>query len=78
MASNRKTAANLAWLGKYLALGLTLPAYVAAGYVLGTFADHWLHIPFLRVLGILLGMTAGLTQILRELSRESKRPNSGQ
>jgi F0F1-type ATP synthase assembly protein I len=77
LASNRKNAAhNLAWLGKYLALGLTLPASVAAGYVLGALADHWLHIQFLRVLGILLGMAAGLVQILRELFRESKRPDA--
>jgi F0F1-type ATP synthase assembly protein I len=77
LASNRKTAANLAWLGKYLALGLTLPASVAAGYILGALADHWLHIPFLRVLGIILGMATGLIQILRELSHESKRSGSG-
>ncbi len=62
----------LFWLGKYLSLALTLPASVAAGYILGTLADHWLHVPFLRALGILLGMGAGLIQILRELSRETK------
>lgn len=66
----------LIWLGKYLSLGLTLPASVAAGYILGTLADHWLHMAFLRVLGIGLGMAAGIAQVLRELSRESKR--SGQ
>lgn len=60
----------LIWLGKYLSLALTLPAAVFAGYMLGAFADHFLHIPFLRVLGIMLGMGAGLFQILRELSRE--------
>jgi F0F1-type ATP synthase assembly protein I len=73
MASNRKTGANLTWLGKYLSLALTLPASVAAGYILGATADHWLHISFLRVLGILLGMAAGIIQVLRELSRESNR-----
>ena len=63
----------LIWLGRYLSLALTLPASVVAGYILGALADHWLHVPFLRVLGILLGMAAGLIQILRELSRESKK-----
>jgi F0F1-type ATP synthase assembly protein I len=65
----------LIWLGKYLSLALTLPASVAAGYIIGAFADRWLHVPFLRVLGIALGMGAGLAQIVRELSRESKRPS---
>jgi F0F1-type ATP synthase assembly protein I len=75
LASNRKTARDIAWLGKYLSLGLTLPAAVAAGYILGALADRWLHIPLLRVLGIALGMAAGIAQVLRELSRESKRSN---
>lgn len=63
----------LIWLGKYLSLALTLPASVVAGYILGAFADHWLHVPILRALGIFLGMAAGLVQILRELSRDERR-----
>jgi len=65
---------SLSWLAKYLSLALTLPASVMAGYILGTFADNWLHFPLLRVIGIVLGMCAGLIQIVRELSRETK-PN---
>lgn len=76
MASNRKTASQLTWLGKYLSLALTLPASVFAGYILGALADRWLHIAFLRALGILLGMAAGIYQVIRELLRETKRPNS--
>jgi|GEM_PF-2028687 len=74
----QKPDKSLFWLGKYLSLALTLPAAVAAGYILGTLADHWLHVPFLRVLGILLGMAAGLTQILKELSRETGKRGPGQ
>ena len=61
----------LTWLGKYRSLALTLPASVVAGYILGSFFDKWLQIPFLRVLGLLLGMVAGLVQIFRELNRET-------
>jgi len=61
------------WLGKYLSLALTLPASVVAGYILGALADHWLHRPILKALGILLGMAAGLMQIVRELSRDEKK-----
>jgi F0F1-type ATP synthase assembly protein I len=64
---------SLLWLGKYLSLALTLPASVVAGYILGSLADHWLHVAFLRVIGIILGMAAGLIQIFRELAREEKR-----
>jgi F0F1-type ATP synthase assembly protein I len=64
---------SLIWLSKYLSLALTLPASVGAGYMLGAFADHFLHLPLLRAAGILVGMAAGLIQIIRELTRESKK-----
>lgn len=60
-------------LGKYLSLALTLPASVFAGYLLGAAADHWLQVPFLRAVGILLGMATGIYQILHELSRDERR-----
>jgi len=61
------------WLGKYLSLTLSLPASVAAGYILAAFANRWLHLSFLPAVGILLGMAAGLFQIFRELSRDEKK-----
>lgn len=61
------------WLGRYLSLALTLPASVAAGYILATFANRWLHQSYLPAIGILLGMAAGLIQIFRELSRDQSK-----
>lgn len=61
-------------LGKYLSLGLTLPASVFAGYLLGLAVNHWFHKPFLPALGIFLGMIAGVYQVIRELLRDEKRP----
>jgi F0F1-type ATP synthase assembly protein I len=68
---------SLIWLSKYLSLAFTLPASVLAGYILGAVADHWLHIPVLRAVGILLGMVAGMIQIIRELSRDERRTKNG-
>jgi len=64
---------SIFWLGKYLSLGLTLPASVAGGYFLGAFADEHFHLPWLRAVGILLGFAAGLIQVLKELARDDKR-----
>ena len=64
---------GLYWLGKYLSLALTLPASVFAGYILGAFANHYLHHSWVIALGILLGMAAGLIQVIRELSREGRK-----
>jgi F0F1-type ATP synthase assembly protein I len=63
---------SLILIGKYVSLALTLPASAAAGYILGALADDWLRSSFLRVIGIILGMTAGLVQIFRELNRDTK------
>lgn len=68
-----KPESPFTWLGKYLSLALTLPASVAAGYILGAAADRWLHVSWLPAVGILLGMTAGVLQVIRELTREEKR-----
>ncbi len=64
---------SLTWLGKYISLGLTLPASVAAGYMMGSAADHYWHHPILRAVGILLGMAGGLWQVLKEVTRDERR-----
>jgi F0F1-type ATP synthase assembly protein I len=64
---------SVLWFGKYLSLALTLPASVMGGYLLGAVGDDLFHLPFLRAVGILLGMAAGIFQILRELSRDDKK-----
>jgi F0F1-type ATP synthase assembly protein I len=68
---------SLIWLSKYLSLAFTLPASVLAGYILGAVVDHWLHLPILRAVGILLGMVAGMVQIIREISRDERRTKNG-
>ena len=77
LALNRKTSSGpgkqFIWLGKYLSLALTLPASVAAGYILGTVADYYFQHPLLRAIGIIVGMMAGLVQIIRELAREEQK-----
>jgi F0F1-type ATP synthase assembly protein I len=73
MVDMAKPDRSLTWLGKYLSLALTLPASVVAGYILGSALDHWLHLPILRAVGIVLGMIGGLMQIFRELNRDVKR-----
>jgi F0F1-type ATP synthase assembly protein I len=64
---------SVLWFGKYLSLALTLPAAVMGGYLFGVAADHLFHLPFLRPVGILLGMGTGIFQILRELSRDDRK-----
>lgn len=76
MASSHRPDSPLLWLSKYLALALTLPASVAAGYLLGWAADYWLHIALLRAVGIILGMAAGIIQIVKQLNRDTAGENT--
>lgn len=64
---------SLLWLGKYVSLALTLPASLVAGYILGAIANHWLHWPPVRALGILVGMATGITKIVQELARDDRK-----
>ena len=73
MPATSKPEHSLTWLGKYISLSLTLPASVAAGYLLGSGADHYWHHPILRAIGILLGMAGGLLQVFKELTRDERR-----
>jgi F0F1-type ATP synthase assembly protein I len=68
-----KPTSSFTWLGKYLSLALVLPASVVAGYLIGTFAEHFLHWPLLPAAGIVLGMTSGLVHVFKEVSRDEKR-----
>jgi F0F1-type ATP synthase assembly protein I len=68
---------SLLWLGKYLSLALTLPASLVAGYILGAIADHWVHWPLLRAVGILVGMATGIIKIVQELGRDDRKKRAG-
>ena len=59
--------------GKYLALATAVPSYVLAGFLVGAFADHFLHWPILKALGVVLGTFLGLSQLIRQLLRDEKR-----
>lgn len=59
-------------LGKYISLALMLPASVAAGYFVGAAVADWLHVPIIKVLGVLLGAAAGLIKVVQAISHEGK------
>jgi MFS family permease len=68
-----KPDSSLYLLGKYLGLVFLLPSGAIAGYLLGGFAEHWLHWSWLRPAGIVLGIVGGFIKLLDELLRDAKR-----
>jgi hypothetical protein len=63
-------------LGKYLGMAFLLPSGAVAGYLMGRFAEHFLHWPGLPAAGIILGVLAALVKLIQELIRDSNRPPS--
>jgi F0F1-type ATP synthase assembly protein I len=60
-------------LGKYLSLALMLPAGAFAGYLIGRFAQHWIHAEWPVLVGIILGVAASIYKVFEELMREVRR-----
>jgi hypothetical protein len=61
-------------LGKYLGLAFMLPSGAVAGYLIGRFAEHYLHWSILPGAGIVAGLVASLVKLIQELLRESRSP----
>lgn len=60
-------------LGKYLSLALMLPAGAFAGFLLGRFAEHWIHASWPTLAGIVLGVIASVMKVFDELMRDVRR-----
>ncbi len=63
-----------ALVGFYASLGFILPIGAVGGFVLGWYADRWLHTsPVLSVTLGFLGAASGFIEVLRLLKRAEKR-----
>jgi ABC-type uncharacterized transport system permease subunit len=67
-----KPDSTLYLLGKYLGLAFILPSGAVAGYLIGRFAEHYLHWPILPGAGIVAGLVASLVKLIQELLRDSR------
>jgi F0F1-type ATP synthase assembly protein I len=60
-------------VGRFTHLAFVLPAATAAGWLLGTAVDHWLHKTWLSVVGLILGTVAGFVELIRTaISKDSE------
>jgi ATP synthase protein I len=53
-------------------LGLLLPASLVIGWAIGLALDHWLHLHWMNVAGLILGAIAGFVQTIRIVLSHSK------
>ena len=50
---------------KMLQIAFVLPCALVIGWVLGAWADHWLHQSWITIAGVILGCVSGLVFVVR-------------
>jgi len=58
-------------ISRYSQLAFMLPAATVAGWLLGSALDHWFHITWISIVGLLLGIAAGFIELIRTVLRDS-------
>ena len=58
--------------GRYRQLAFMLPAATVAGWLIGSALDKWLHVTWISIVGLLLGIAGGMIELIRTLLRDTK------
>ena len=58
--------------GRYSQLAFMLPAATVAGWLIGSALDKWLHVTWISIVGLLLGIAGGMIELIRTLLRDTK------
>jgi F0F1-type ATP synthase assembly protein I len=62
-------SAAIAW-ARYSEIAFIIPAAVVVGLLLGMLGDHFFHIHWLIVAGVIFGAVVGFIQLIRMVTRE--------
>ena len=66
------TLQGLVRVESLIQLGLLLPASLVVGWAIGLALDHWLHLHWMNVAGLIFGAIAGFVQTIRIVLSHSK------
>jgi F0F1-type ATP synthase assembly protein I len=58
---------------RYSQLAFVLPACTVAGWLIGAGLDKWLHMTWLYLLGLILGIAAGFVELVRTVTSSESR-----
>ncbi len=59
-------------LAEYSQLAFILPACTVVGWLMGVGLDRWLHMTWLYLVGLLLGIAAGFVELVRTAMKSEK------
>ena len=60
-------------LAEYSQLAFVLPACTVVGWLIGAALDRWLHMTWLYIAGLLLGIAAGFVELIRTVMKSEKK-----
>jgi len=60
-------------LAEYSQLAFVLPACTVVGWLVGAALDRWLHMTWLYLAGLLLGIAAGFVELVRTAMKSEKK-----
>ena len=60
-------------LAEYSQLAFLLPACTVVGWLIGLGLDRWLHMTWLYLAGLLLGIAAGFVELVRTAMKSEKK-----
>ncbi len=60
-------------LAEYSQLAFILPACTVVGWLIGVALDRWLHMTWLYLVGLLLGIGAGFVELVRTTMKSEKK-----
>jgi F0F1-type ATP synthase assembly protein I len=60
-------------IAEYSQLAFVLPACTVVGWLMGAAFDRWLHMTWLYIAGLLLGIAAGFVELIRTVMKSEKK-----
>ena len=60
-------------LAEYSQLAFVLPACTVVGWLIGVALDRWLHMTWLYIAGLLLGIAAGFVELIRTVMKSENK-----
>lgn len=58
----------LVQMATYSQIAFIFPAATVAGWLIGAALDHWLHMTWLYIVGLIVGIIAGFVELIRLVS----------
>ena len=68
MSTDPNKKSFLVQMAAYSQIAFIFPAATVVGWLIGAALDHWLHMTWLYIVGLIVGIIAGFVELIRLVS----------